>query len=75
MKKSSYKANIAGPSCQQRPCKMIPDPNNLGEWVVDVKFDPDPIWDGQWPPCIFGNFIIHMEQQDYLIGLNLILVL
>ena len=52
-KKTSYKAEIPGPSCQQRPCKCVV--TSTGEKIADVKFDPDPIWDGQWPPCVFGN--------------------
>jgi hypothetical protein len=52
-KNESYKANIPGPSCQQRPCKCITMSN--GEKLPDVKFDIDPIWDNKWPPCIFGN--------------------
>lgn len=53
-KQTSYKAQVPGPSCQQRPCKCIT--NSDGEKVPNVRFDPDPIWDGQWPPCIFGNY-------------------
>ena len=52
-KKTSYKAEIPGPSCQQKPCKCIT--TSTGEKIADVQFDPDPIWDGQWPPCVFGN--------------------
>ena len=52
-KKNSYKAEYPGPSCQQRPCKCIL--TSTGEKIADVQFDPDPIWDGQWPPCVFGN--------------------
>lgn len=52
--KSSYKAQIPGPSCQQRSCKCVTNAN--GEKVPNVQFDPDPIWAGQWPPCSFGNY-------------------
>lgn len=52
-KKISYKADVPGPSCQERPCKCVTGPS--GEKVPNVRFDPDPIWDNQWPPCIFGN--------------------
>lgn len=52
-KKTSYKAEIPGPSCQQKPCKCIIGAD--GTKIPDVQFDQDPVWDGQWPPCSFGN--------------------
>lgn len=50
-----YTARVPGPSCEQLPCKC--DPKNTN--VYEVQFDPDPLFDRQWPVCSAPDSKMH----------------
>lgn len=57
LKKTSYKANLPGPSCGQLPCmcseETAPCPDNPDKKfnLPLVKFSSNPVLEKKWPPC------------------------
>ncbi len=62
-KETSFKASIPGPSCEQLPCSCITYKDQI---MPNVHFDPDSLWDNQWPICNINDKTCCKNVESYL---------